>query len=137
LEALYNIEPDMSDPNYAKALQYLQSQRQRRSLIVLLTDPTQEEAIETLVPHLGAFYPHHLPLCVTLSDPAVLSAAQRAPYSLDAIQERALAEEILDERLMWRQLLEQRGVMTLDVPAYHLTAALLNKYLEIKAQTRI
>lgn len=137
LEALYNIEPEPSEPNYANALRYLQTQRQRRSLIVLLTDPSREEAIEILVPHLGAFYPHHLPLCVTLSDPNVISAAQRAPYSMMAIQERALAEEILDERQMWRSLLEQRGVMTMDIPAYHLTAALLNKYLEIKGQTRI
>lgn len=137
VEALYNVQPDMTDPDYARVLHYLQTQRQRRSLIVLLTDPTREEAIETVVPHLGAFYPHHLPLCVTLSDPNVLAAAQRTPYSLDAIQERAMAETILDDRQMWRSLLEQRGVMTLDIPAYHLTAGLLNKYLELKGQTRL
>ncbi len=137
VEGLYNVEPQATEPDYARALYYLQTQRQRRSLIVLLTDPTRQDAVETLVPHLGAFSPHHLPLCVTLSDPNVLSAAQRAPYSMDALQERALAEQILDERLMWRQLLERRGVMTMDIPAYHLTAGLLNKYLEIKGQTRI
>lgn len=137
LEALYNVEPELTEPDYAKALHYLQTQRQRRSLIVFLTDPSREEAIDVLVPHLGAFYPHHLPLCVTLSDPNVISAAQRSPYSMGAIQERALAEEILDDRQLWRSLLEQRGVMTMDIPAYHLTAGLLNKYLEIKGQTRI
>lgn len=137
VENLYNAEPQTGDPDYARALHYLQSQRQRRSLIILLTDPTKEAAISTLGPHLGAFSPHHLPLCVTLSDPHVLSAAQRPPYSLSAIRERALAEQILDERYMWRRRLEQRGVMTMDIPAYHLTAGLLNKYLEIKGQTRI
>ncbi|MCP4358169.1 MAG: DUF58 domain-containing protein [Chloroflexi bacterium] len=137
VEGLYNVEPQNNDPAYALALHYLQTQRQRRSLIVMLTDPSREEAIKTLVPHLGAFYPHHLPLCVTLSDPNVLAAAQRPPYSMSAIQERALAEQILDERQLWRTLLEQRGVMTMDIPAYHLTAGLLNKYLELKGQTRI
>lgn len=137
IEGLYNVEPQADDPDYGRALHYLQTQRQRRSLIVLLTDPTRQEAVELLAPQLGAFYPHHLPLCITLSDPNVLAAAQRSPYSMDAIQERALAEQILDERLMWRSLLERRGVMTMDIPAYHLTAGLLNKYLELKGQTRL
>ncbi|HRQ37056.1 MAG TPA: DUF58 domain-containing protein [Chloroflexota bacterium] len=137
VEGLYNVEPQASDPDYGRAFHYLQTQRQRRSLLVLLTDPTRQEAVELLAPQLGAFYPHHLPLCITLSDPNVLAAAQRSPYSMDAIQERALAEQILDERLMWRSLLERRGVMTMDIPAYHLTAGLLNKYLELKGQTRL
>lgn len=137
VEGLYNVEPQNHDPDYGRALHYLQAQRQRRSLIVLLTDPTRREAVDLLAPQLGAFYPHHLPLCVTMSDPNVLAAAQRPPYSMDAIQERALAEQILDERLMWRSLLERRGVMTMDIPAYHLTAGLLNKYLELKGQTRL
>lgn len=137
IEGLYNVEPQADDPDYGRAFHYLQTQRQRRSLIVLLTDPTRQEAVELLAPQLGAFYPHHLPLCITLSDPNVLAAAQRSPYSMDAIQERALAEQILDERLMWRSLLERRGVMTMDIPAYHLTAGLLNKYLELKGQTRL
>lgn len=137
IEGLYNVEPQADDPDYGRALHYLQTQRQRRSLIVLLTDPTRQEAVELLAPQLGAFYPHHLPLCITLSDPNVLAAAQRSPYSMDAIQVRALAEQILDERLMWRSLLERRGVMTMDIPAYHLTAGLLNKYLELKGQTRL
>lgn len=137
VEGLYNVQPQASDPDYGRALHYLQTQRQRRSLIVLLTDPTRQEAVELLAPQLGAFYPHHLPLCITLSDPNVLAAAQRPPYSLEAIQARALAEQLLDERLLWRSLLEKRGVMTMDIPAYHLTAGLLNKYLELKEKTRL
>lgn len=137
IEALYNARAQPVDPGYAQALRYLHAQRQRRSLILLLTDPHKDDVIETLVPYLSAFYPHHLPLCVTLSDPNIIGAARRAPYSLDTIYQRAVAEQILDERRYWRNLLEQRGVMTMDVPAYHLTAAVLNKYLEIKDKARI
>ncbi len=137
LEALYNVRAQPVDPDYAKALRYLHAQRQRRSLILLLTDPHKDDAIHTLVPYLSSFYPHHLPMCVTLSDPNIVSAAQRQPYSLDTIYQRAVAEQILDERRYWRNLLEQRGVMTLEVPAYHLTSAVLNKYLEIKDKARI
>ena len=137
IEALYNVRAQPVDPDYAQALRYLHAQRQRRSLILLLTDPHKDDAIHTLVPYLSSFYPHHLPMCVTLSDPNVISAAQRQPYSLDSVYQRAVAEQIMDERRYWRNLLEQRGVMTMEVPAYHLTSAVINKYLEIKDKARI
>jgi hypothetical protein len=38
---------------------------------------------------------------------------------------------------MWCSLLEKRGAMTMDIPAYHLRAGLLNKCLELKGQTRL
>ena len=137
VEALYDAQGQPVDPNYALALGYVRAQRQRRSLLVLLTDPGSQAGAEGLVSQLGAFYPHHLPLCVTLSDTAVLEAANRPPYSVQSIYERAVAEQILDQRQLWLERLHQRGVMTLDVPAYHLTSAVINKYIELKERGRI
>ncbi|MCB8942176.1 MAG: DUF58 domain-containing protein [Ardenticatenaceae bacterium] len=137
VEALYDAQGRPVDPDYGLALRYVRAQRQRRSLLVLLTDPTSQVAAEGLVSQLGAFYPHHLPLCVTLSDTAVIETARRSPYSIQAIYERSIAEQIVDQRHLWLQRLNQRGVMTLDVPAYQLTSAVLNKYLELKEQGRI
>jgi hypothetical protein len=48
-----------------------------------------------------------------------------------------VAEQILDQRQLWLERLHQRGVMTLDVPAYHLTWAVINKYIELKERGRI
>ena len=137
VEALYDAQGQPVDPNYALALRYVRAQRQRRSLLVLLTDPGSQAGAEGLVSQLGGFYPHHLPLCVTLSDTAVLEAASRPPYSVQSIYERAVAEQILDQRHLWLERLHQRGVMTLDVPAYHLTSAVINKYLELKERGRL
>jgi len=137
VESLYDVEARPVDPDYGRALQYLHAQRQNRSLIVLLTDPTSQEAAQGLVGQLGAFYPRHLPMCVTLSDPVVLDTARRAPYNIEAIYQRAMAEQVLDERQLWLNQLQQQGVMTLDVPAYQLSPSLINKYLEMKDKFRI
>ncbi len=137
VEALYDAQGQPVDPDYGLALRYVRAQRQRRSLLALLTDPGSQVAAEGLVSQLGAFYPHHLPLCVTLSDTAVLETAQRSPYNTQAIYERSVAEQILDQRQLWLQRLNQRGVMTLDVPAYQLTSAVINKYLDLKERGRI
>ena len=137
VEALYDAQGQPVDPDYGLALRYVRARRQRRSLLVLLTDPGSQVAADGLVSQLGAFYPHHLPLCVTLSDTAVIETAHRSPYSIQAIYERSVAEQILDQRTVWLQRLNQRGVMTLDVPAYQLTSAVLNKYLELKERGRL
>lgn len=137
VETLHDVQAGMSEVNYGRALRYVQIQQQSRSLIVLLTDPAGPEAARGLVHQLGAFYPRHLPLCVTLSDPMVLQTAQRAPYSTEAIYQRAVAEQIMDERQLWLDQLRQQGVVTLDVPAYQLTAQVINKYLELKEAARL
>jgi hypothetical protein len=48
-----------------------------------------------------------------------------------------VAEQIVDQRQLWLEKLHQRGVMTLDVPAYQLTSAVINKYMELKERGRI
>lgn len=53
------------------------------------------------------------------------------------VYERAVAEQLVDERALVLEKLRQRGVLTLDVPANQLTVAVVNKYLELKARGRI
>ncbi|MCB8965349.1 MAG: DUF58 domain-containing protein [Ardenticatenaceae bacterium] len=137
VDALYDVHGRPVETNHDRALRHLHSQRQRRSLITLFTEPTDSEATLAIVRHLGAFYPHHVPLCVTLRNMNVAAAALRTPYNMRSIYERLLAEQIMDERLVWQETLRQRGVMALDVPAYQLTSAVINKYLELKERTRI
>jgi uncharacterized protein (DUF58 family) len=137
IESLYDVEARQVEADYKQALHYLHARRQNRSLILLLTDPATPEAAQGLISQLGAFYPHHLPMCVTLSDPTLLDMAQIPPYSMEAIYQRAVAEQVMDERQLWLDRLNRKGVMTLDVPAYELTAAVINKYLELKERARI
>lgn len=137
VELLHDVQAEKREVDYGRALRYVQTQQHSRSLVVLLTDPAGPEAAHGLVRQLGAFYPRHLPLCVTLSDPTVVQTAQRSLYSEEAVYQRAVAEQILDERQLWLDQLQQQGVITLDVPAHRLTAAVINKYLELKEAARL
>jgi uncharacterized protein (DUF58 family) len=137
VEQLYGIQAQPTKADYGLALSYLRAQRQRRSLIVLFTEPSHAEAAETLITNLGAFYPHHLPLCIMLYDPAALAAVKRMPYDARTVYERAIAEQRFDERRVWLDTLKQRGVSTLDVSPAELMTSAINKYLEIKGRSRI
>jgi uncharacterized protein (DUF58 family) len=137
MEELYAVQAQPVDVDYERALGYLRAQRQRRSLIVLFTEPGSAEAAQTLIGSLGPFYPHHLPLCIMFSDPSAQTAARRTPVDTRTVYERAVAEQQLDERRIWLDTLKRRGVSTLDVPPTGLQTAVINKYLEIKGRSRI
>ena len=137
MEALYAVQAQPVDVDYARAFGYLRAQRQRRSLIILFTEPRSSEAAQTLISNLSAFYPHHLPLCIMFNDPAVLTAARRTPHNTRSVYERAVAEQQLDERRVWIDTLKRRGVSTMEVPPTGLQTAVINKYLEIKGRSRI
>lgn len=136
-EALYGVEAQPVEADYARALRYLRSKRSRRSLIVMFTNPAGRAAAQTLVAHLGAFSPQHLALCVLFSDPGLREATRRMPTTVRAAYERAIAQQFLEEREAFLEMLSRRGVLTLDVPADRLVAAVINEYLQIKGQSRV
>ncbi len=74
---------------------------------------------------------------VAISDPTVVQLARQVPRNSVSVYERAVAEQLVDERALILEKLRQRGVLTLDVPANQLTVAVVNKYLELKARGRI
>lgn len=137
METLYGVEAQPIEPNYARALGYLRAQRQKRSLVVLFTEIGSSKQAPLLISHLSTLYPRHLPLCVTLNDRALVAISKRKLSSVRDVYERVAAEWLLDDRQVWLDELNRRGVLTLDVPAGELTSAVINKYLEIKGQSRI
>jgi uncharacterized protein (DUF58 family) len=137
LATLYNLTAEPIEPDFDRAFQFLATRQMRRSLLVLFTDLTDRDASSALVQHLTRLAQRHLAVCVTLADPAVLTAASATPSTTAAVYERVVAARLLEERAEVLGALRQRGAVTLDVPADRLTVAVVNKYLELKARTRL
>jgi uncharacterized protein (DUF58 family) len=134
LEAMYALESQPVEADYARALNYLRAQAKKRALMVLFTDVSGARAADMLVRHFPRLAPRHVPLLVTLRDPAVSEQAHQSPQDSDAVYRRAVAEQLLDERRLLLETLRQRGVLTVDSEAEHLTMDLVNRYLQIKAR---
>ncbi len=137
LESLYKVssQPVESDP--AGALAFLAARQPRRSLIVLFTDIEEATEAAALVAPLGVLSRRHLPLCVTVADPDLSRLAAVLPANSKESYEKVVAQRLLDERRTVLEQLERRGALSLDVPAEELTVAVVNRYLEIKARTRL
>lgn len=133
-EALYNVKPSPVESDYARALQTLQAHTKRRSLVCLFTDVVDPDASVGLFAHMGRLLPRHLPLFVALRDIAVSEMADQQPGTVLAAYERALAMRTFARREAALAAFRNRGGLAVDVLPDHLTADVLNQYLEVKAR---
>lgn len=132
LEALYPIEPEMIEPSYARAFEFIAANSKRRSLVVLLTDLVDEEGSRELLSSLRLLRPRHLPLVVTIADRDLKAVVRAAPNSAQDLFTQSVAEEIIYQREAALRLVESQGGLALDVTAAALAPALLEKYLQVK-----
>jgi uncharacterized protein (DUF58 family) len=132
LEALYSIEPEMIEPSYARAFEFISANSKRRSLVVLLTDLVDEEGSKELLTALHLLRPRHLPLVVTIADRDLKAVVRETPTSVRELFTQSVAEEIIHHREAALRLVESQGGLALDVTAAALAPALLETYLRVK-----
>jgi uncharacterized protein (DUF58 family) len=128
----------MAEPDYALAFRTLAARHRRRSLVVVFTDAIDVRASQSLIAYTSRSAARHMPLVVALrNDELVAAAVPAAHVSTDALYESAAAEELLTARdeALWR--MRRAGVSVLDVSPQKMTAAVINRYLELKGRAAI
>ncbi len=132
LEALYSVEPEMIEPSYARAFEFIAANSKRRSLVVVLTDLVDEEGSRDLLTSLRLLRPRHLPLVVTIGDRDLKALVREPPENDRELFTQSVAEEIMYLREAALRLVESQGGLALDVTAAALAPALLEKYMQVK-----
>jgi len=132
LDALATVEGRLVEPNYPAAFAYLAARNRKRALTVLFTDVIDRTASEALVAQVGALRPRHVPLAVTLREPALERLATARPETNAAAFERAAAEELLLSREAALADMRGRGILVLDVSPAGASAAVVDQYNRLK-----
>jgi len=132
LEALHAVEPEMIEPSYPHAFEFIAANSKRRSLVILLTDLVDEEGSKELLTSLHLLRPRHLPLVVTIADRDLKAVVRQTPSSVKELFTQSVAEEIIYHREAALRLVESIGGLALDVTAAALAPALLETYLRVK-----
>jgi uncharacterized protein (DUF58 family) len=132
LEALYAVEPEMIEPSYPHAFEFIAANSKRRALVILLTDLVDEEGSKELLTSLHLLRPRHLPLVVTIADRDLKAVVRETPDSVRSVFTQSVAEEIIHHREAALRLVESTGGLALDVTAAALAPALLETYLRVK-----
>lgn len=137
LESIYALQVQSVEPDFAGAFTYLASKQRKRALVILFTDILDRDAAEGLATYVAQLSKHHLVICVTLMDSTIIALAAQKLTDSKSVYQKAIAEKLLQEKHATLEILRTRGVITLDVPAHQLTMTVVNKYLELKAKSRI
>jgi len=132
LEALYSVEPEMIEPSYSRAFEFIAANSKRRSLVILLTDLVDEEGSKELLTSLRLLRPRHLPLVVTIADRDLKAVVSNVPANVRDLFTQSVAEEIMYLREAALRLVESQGGLALDVTAAALAPAILEKYMQVK-----
>jgi len=132
LEALHAIEPEMIEPSYSRAFEFVSANSHRRSLVVVLTDLVDEEGSSELLSSLKILRPRHLPLVVTIADRDLKAVVREPPANDTELFTQSVAEEIMHQRETALRLVESQGGLALDVTAAVLAPKLLETYLRVK-----
>ncbi len=137
LETIYALPVHTVEADFETAFKYLASKQRKRALIILFTDILDKDSAEGVAAYVAQLSRHHLVACVTLTDSGIVELAEQAPADSKSMYQKAIAERLLQEKHMTLEILRRQGVITIDVPAHQLTMAVVNKYLELKAKSRI
>ena len=132
LTGLAAAEGRLVESDYRAAFRYLATRSRKRALTVLFTDVIDRTASEAVVAHAATLRPRHLPLAVTLRDPAMEALASARPATPAQAFQRAAAEELLGAREAALGEMRSRGVVVLDVLPAGASAALVERYYLLK-----
>lgn len=132
LEALHDMEPELIEPSYSRAFQFLASTLKKRSLVVILTDLVDKESSRELLNSLKLLRPRHLPLVVTIGDRDLNLTVSKMPNEIGEVFTQSAAEEIIHQRESALRMVETLGGLALDVNAADLAPRLLETYLKVK-----
>ena len=132
LNALAAVQGRLVEPDYPLAFRHLALKSRRRALTVLFTDVIDRASSQALLARMGSLRPRHLPVAVTLRDPALERVATARPSTDAAAFERAAAEELLLERSEALAAMREVGVVVVDVAPAGAADAVVSQYRTLK-----
>jgi uncharacterized protein (DUF58 family) len=132
LESLHNLEPEMIEPSYARAFQFVASNLKKRAFVVILTDLVDKDSSRELINSLKLLRPRHLPLVVTIGDRDLNATVSSPPENIREMFRQSASEEIIHQREAALKLVESLGGLALDVTTQTLGPQLLETYLRVK-----
>ena len=137
LDLLFDLEPTLDAPDYRRAFSTLLGRYRRRALLVVLTELTDERAMEPFLDALPALRARHLVVVGSVQDPEVAFLATDRPADAEAAYLTAAASESLVARERTAERLRTMGIPVEDRLPGEFAAAIADRYLDIKSAGRL
>jgi uncharacterized protein (DUF58 family) len=137
LDAVGPLQPGEIESAYTAALTEVRTRQRRRALIAIFTDIVDRDQAAELIQQCALLRRRHLPLVITVRDPAVEDIARQRPGDAAGVYARAIATGIAADRADALRLLRAGRVDVIDADARTLSPRLVNRYLELKRRAAL
>jgi len=132
--AISGLQARVVEPDYAAAFRVLATSQPRRALIVFFTDVIDVRAARSFVAYATRAGRRHALVVVAIENEALVEASRPTSVGATALYRSAAAEELVREREEALARMRSAGIAVLDVAPSRMAAAVVNRYLEIKAR---
>ena len=132
--ALSALDATLTEPDHAAAFRMLATVQRRRALVVFFSDVVDVRAAGGFVSYASRAARRHALVFVAIQNEALFAAATPSTRGSAALFRSAAAEELVREREEALARMRGAGIAVLDVAPTRMTAAVVNRYLEIKAR---
>lgn len=126
------LDYSTAETNYTLALATLTGELNRRSLVVVFTEFTDQTAAELMIRAAANLLGRHLVLFVVLADDELEGIAATEPRTVDDISRAVMAAALLRERRLVMARMRALGIHVLEAPHNRVGPALVRQYLEFK-----
>ncbi len=137
LDSIYTIQPRFQETRFHLAFGGIASGLKKRSLVILFTDLIDERASLGLKRYVLSLMPRHLPFVAAMADTEVIALADSTPATKRDVYRQGVASELLDRRERLLASFAFTGALITDVSPGDISAAVLDRYLDIKAGARL
>jgi uncharacterized protein (DUF58 family) len=136
--AMYDIHANLVETDFEGAFTELTKRLRKRALVVLFTQVIDDVSAQAVLRQVRSLRPRHLPVCVLFRDADLDRIAEPSTGLSTAPEGDLFAAAAAAETILWRERLvrdlKTGGALVLHVPPRQTTPAVINRYLQIKAQ---
>ncbi|MCK5543538.1 MAG: DUF58 domain-containing protein [Desulfobacterales bacterium] len=136
LNQVYDIKSSVSAADYHVTAEKLLALQKRRALVILVTN-TRNEDHEDLKKAVQMLKKRHLTILADLREEILDKSLQETVTDYETALRFQAVSAYLEDRKRNHKFLSHQGIVTLDLLANQLPAALVNNYLMIKASAKL
>ena len=131
-DSVFAVQSDFRESDFGPMFATLQSRQSKRSLIVVLSDVSDEETSQQFRASLARLVRRHVVLVAALRTPLLNRILTEPVGTMVDGAKKAVTFRLLRERQLALQSLRHGGVFVLDVEPNQLTVPLVNQFIDLR-----
>lgn len=134
LHAIYHLQVDAAESNYAAVFHYMETVQKKRSLLLLFSDVRTFLLEENALSYLKRLRKRHLFFMIGIEDKHLLQRIKEKPLDVQTAMRKSVAQQQFllkkREKLKW----EKQGLQMIEAPEEKLATSAVSYYIEMMNQ---